>query len=215
MIFQGFVQEAGTYALLLASPAGDFVRCARLGTDLAGLDRLVERPRPWLTRLAITVPGEYVFPLLDEGQCTKLVAATPRLDELVLRGGAIARRFSHPTVRHVRLDGAVVAELGWCGEWFSPPPAIAIERVREPGPVADTRIYLAGTEPPATLAQPALQQRVTHVRYTGEPAMLARILDALPRVGVVETAATGRSSQGLHAVVARFAPRVVITAIDR
>ena len=211
MLFQGFVQEAGTDTTLLASPAGEFVRAARLGTDLDAIQRVIERPRPWLTRLAITCETTQP-PLLDETTVDKLIAATPRLDELVLRGHGIAERFSHPNVRHIRFDGAVVSELGWRGMWLTPSPQFAIETVRDES--GNTRLYLDGSEPQRVLAQPVLQKHVTHVRYSGEAQQLSRIVEVLPALAVVETTATGQHLQALERVLSKF-PRVVLAYIER
>ena len=211
MLFQGFVQEAGTDTTLLASPAGEFVRAARLGTDLDAIQRVIERPRPWLTRLAITCETTQP-PLLDETTVDKLIAATPRLDELVLRGHGIAERFSHPNVRHIRFDGAVVSELGWRGMWLTPSPQFAIETVRDES--GNTRLYLDGSEPQRVLAQPVLQKHVTHVRYSGEAQQLSRIVEVLPALAVVETTATGQHLQALERVLSKL-PRVVLAYIER
>lgn len=210
-IFQGFVQEAGTDETLLASPAGDFVRASRLGNDLSVLARLVSRPRRWLTRLAITADAERP-PLVDGALVDKLVAATPRLDELVLRGSGILKRFSHTTLRHLRIEGPVVDAVCWGGDWMKPPPLLVIEKVREPSPIADTRLYLSGAETLPALAELAMQRHVTHLRFSGQATMLAPALEALPKLAVVETTATGKQLELLRTVVAKHAPRVVLTS---
>jgi hypothetical protein len=213
LIFQGFVQEAASDETLLASPAGDFVRASRLGNDLSVLARLVSRPRRWLTRLAITAEPER-GPLIDAAMTDKLVAATPRLDELVLRGRGILKGLSHPNARHIRLDGAVVDSLCWRGDWMKPPPVLAIERVREPSEHADTRLYLASAETMPALDELAIQRHVTHLRFTAPATLLPRALEALPNLTVVETTATGRVFETLRALVAKH-PHVTIRAIER
>lgn len=210
-IFQGFVQEAGTDETLLESPAGDFVRASRLGNDLAVIARLVSRPRRWLTRLAITAQPERA-PLIDAALTDKLIAATPRLDELVLRGHGIFKAFSHSSVRHVRLEGAVVEALCWGGEWMKPPPVLAIERVRAS---AATRLYVAGPETLTALDERAIQHHVTHVRFTAHPDLLPRTLAALPMLRVLETPATGKLLDTVRDLVARHAERVTVTIVDR
>jgi hypothetical protein len=220
MIFQGFVQEAGSDETLLASPAGDFVRASRLGNDLSVIQRLVSRTRPWLTRLSITAnaersPNTSGPTLIDDKLAEQLAAAVPRLDELVLRGRGIMKRFSHPDVRQIRLDGPVLDALCWRGDWMKPPPTLAIDRVREPSPVADTRLYLSAEEDLAALAEPAIQRHVTHLRVPAATHLLSRALVALPRLAIVETTATGKPYDVLRGFVAKHQPRVELVLIER
>ncbi len=220
MIFQGFVQETTGDAMLLASPVGDFVRAFRSG-DRDAIQRLVARPRPWLTRLAIHTDRERT--LISDELCERLVAATPRLDQLVIRGTNVVGRLSHPNVRHILLDGTAVTALCWRGDWLTPPASFEIERVREQSATADSRLHLPPTsEGHHLLVEPAIKNHVTHLRIKRSTfqritdlTMIRRFVAALPRLGVLEISLDGSKLDTLRTALARERPQLAIVALDR
>lgn len=214
LLFQGFIQESSDERLL-ASPAGEFVRAARIGSDALAFERIASRPRPWLTHLAITDPAPKQR--LTNAVVDNLIAATPRLDALVLRGPSLIDRFAHPTVRHVHLEGTDVAALGtlgWSGAWLSPPTQFAIERVREQSPTADSRLYLrASADWANVLRETVIQNHVTHLRIGAgplAPALLDHAIARLPRLAVIEVATLGGDPDALRAVLAKRHPRLTV-----
>jgi hypothetical protein len=223
MIFQGFIQETTGDAMLLASAAGEFVRAFRSG-DRDAIQRLVAHPRPWLTRIAIQSDTE--LPLISDALCERLVAATPRLDQIVLRGSNVVGKLSHPHVRHVLLDGPTVTALCWRGDWLTPPAAFEIERVREQSPTADSRLYLRpSAEAMHVCNEPAIQRHVTHLRIGKPPShqrfvgnevtTIERFVGALPRLAVLEVALHGSRLDMLRTAVTRVRPQLAIVVLDR
>jgi hypothetical protein len=203
-IFQGFVQEASADTALLDSPAGEFVRAARFSTtDRAVYERFTQRVRPWVTHLSIAIPDR--TRVIDDALAASLMAVTPRLDQLVLRGDGFARRIAHPTVRHVRVEGTPVRTLGWGGDAIRPPGAtFAIERVAASH---DARLYFDGGDGSAKLVDDsAIQKYVTHVRLGGVDLGVAmRALSALPRLAVIELSP---ATQDWRAPLAKKFPHV-------
>jgi hypothetical protein len=96
-------------APLLDSPAGTYVRSfASRGPATkvrATLARLAARERPWLTRLFVAVrSGPMREPSVNPATGDALVAATPRLQELDVRGRRVFGDLAHPTLRRLHLS---------------------------------------------------------------------------------------------------------------
>ncbi|HLL24582.1 MAG TPA: hypothetical protein VK427_20765, partial [Kofleriaceae bacterium] len=93
----------------LLATAGDYLRRVSLEgpTSLLApaLALLCERPRPWLTQLAIARPHELstlVVPALAE----RLVRALPHLEVLDLLGRHLFEQLAHPNLRELGISGA-------------------------------------------------------------------------------------------------------------
>jgi hypothetical protein len=115
LIKHGFVHEIddgkrwGPLAqTLLDSPAGPFVR--KLTTRgpatkvRATVQRLSGKPRPFLTQLELGVRGTSRDLIISEQLGARLIAATPRLHELEVRGHRVLGTLAHPTLRRLHLS---------------------------------------------------------------------------------------------------------------
>jgi hypothetical protein len=108
LIQHGFIHALrdGMYPTeLLDSPAGKYIRdYTTWGYRRvpAALEKLASKPRPWLTRLTIAY---YRHPMarLPDALVRKLIAATPRLEEVCIYGDAPFDAFPHPNVKRARL----------------------------------------------------------------------------------------------------------------
>ena len=98
-----------TLAKLLGGPAGPFLRGLELAGDATfianALALVAGAPRRRLAALAITQPGASEQPTIAGKAATELIRATPILETLVVRGGAVFGAFPHPTVRRARVAG--------------------------------------------------------------------------------------------------------------
>jgi uncharacterized protein (TIGR02996 family) len=103
-------------AHLLAAPAGEYMRRLTLAGPTAMLSLLLEvvasRKRGWLQHLAISRPLHETPLLVGDALAKKLVAATPNLDVLDVKGRNMLGRFTHPTVRELGVTGSEAIELG-------------------------------------------------------------------------------------------------------
>ncbi len=93
---------------LLASPAGAFVRRfvtrGQATKVRATVLALAAKPRPFLTQLEVGIRGASRDVCVSEQAMTKLVAATPRLRELEVRGRRVLAVVAHPTLRRLHLS---------------------------------------------------------------------------------------------------------------
>lgn len=93
---------------LLDSPAGPFLRKFTTrgpATKVrATVQRLAGKPRPFLTQLEIGVRGSSRDLIISEALGARLIAATPRLYELEVRGHAVLGTLSHPSLRRLHLS---------------------------------------------------------------------------------------------------------------
>ncbi|MEO8703523.1 MAG: hypothetical protein ABI867_25975 [Kofleriaceae bacterium] len=107
LVQHGFVPELrdGWYPEeLLAHKLGAYVRgFTTWGRERVprSLARLAAQPRPWLRRLAIAYWGSE---RISDRLRADLIAATPRLEELVLIGTAAFDSFPHPALRRAIVD---------------------------------------------------------------------------------------------------------------
>ena len=108
LVQHGFLHELrdGMYPPeLLDSPAGTFLRGYTTWGRLRvkdSLERLAQKPRPWLSRLTIAYHGEPRAKLSDVF-VRALIEATPRLEEVCFVGNAPFDAFPHPAVKRARL----------------------------------------------------------------------------------------------------------------
>ena len=107
LVQHGFVHELrdGMYPLeLLDSPAGTFLRGYTTWGDarvVASIERLAQKPRPWLSRLTIAYYGRG---RLSDAVVHALIKATPRLEEVCIFGHPMFDAFPHPAVKCARVD---------------------------------------------------------------------------------------------------------------
>ena len=115
LVKHGFVHELddgkrlGTLAsTLLESPAGGYIRrftSRGPATKVrAFAQRLAAKSRPFLTQLEITARGNSRDLIISEVLGDKVIAATPRLRELEIRGHRVLGTLAHPALRRLHLS---------------------------------------------------------------------------------------------------------------
>ena len=163
---------------LLDSEAGTYLRsyttwgATRVEKSLA---RLAEKRRPWLSRLTIAHHGPNPLP---DALVKKLIAATPRLDEITISGRPPFDAFPHPAVKRARLDAQCYAI-----EIDAPKTRIVVPD-RCPGP----RIPADDLDLLVQLVElaPDCNQLYTHGEQFTEP--LPSLITRLAAAGIVELA---------------------------
>ena len=115
LVKHGFVHELddgkryGSLAqTLLEGPAGPYVRrFTTRGPETkvrASVQRLAAKQRPFLTVLEIAARGGSEHLVISEQLGAKLIAATPRLHELEVRGHRVLGTLGHPSLRRLHLS---------------------------------------------------------------------------------------------------------------
>jgi hypothetical protein len=119
----GFIEAIRADQELILDAIDDiapFVRTLDIWGDRDGIEAVIERftaaPRPWLHTLQATAFSDGQHPILREEIGAKLIAATPRLHTVNVRGHVVIDDFPHPSVTHVIVDGwdALLALAGTC-----------------------------------------------------------------------------------------------------
>lgn len=112
LVQHGFLHELrdGMFPVeLLDSPAGTYLRGYTAWGQRrveASLERLAQKPRPWLSRLTI---AHYGSGKLEPALVRALIAATPRLEDITIVGNPPFDAFPHPAVKRARLDAKCFA----------------------------------------------------------------------------------------------------------
>ena len=115
LIKHGFIHELddgkrwGPLApTLLDGPAGPYIRrftSRGPATKVrATMQRLAGKPRPFLTAMEIGVRGSSRDLIISEQLGARLIAATPRLHELEVRGHRVLGTLAHPALRRLHLS---------------------------------------------------------------------------------------------------------------